>query len=127
MSRQRPRYSSEITRAGGEKLFAGNGPDAVSGALQRACEALKKGSCLELYYGSHSVIIEAHAVGFDHDHNPAVLGFERLEPFFEHSGEWRFLLLGEAKEVGVSGYFSEAPQPGFHRNDERFSRIICEV
>ena len=95
--------------------------------LEVACEAVARGSCLELDYQSGFVIFEAHAVGFDHEHHPAVLGWEHQSPADWQHGKWSLLRLDECSNVSVSGYFSEAPRPGWARSDRRFEEIICEA
>jgi hypothetical protein len=83
----------------------------------RACDAVAKGCCLELYYVNHSVVVEAHIVGYDEMYRPAVLAWERSDSFTGHPGEWRFLHLDEMRKVAVSGYFSTAPRVGFNRGE----------
>ena len=95
--------------------------------LEVACEAVARGSCLELDYHSGFVIFEAHAVGFDHEHHPAVLGWEHQSPADWQHGKWSLLRLDECRNVSISGYFSEAPRPDWARTDKRFQEIICEA
>ena len=100
--------------------------DVVERWLGRACESLEKGCCLELYYVGHSVIVELHAVGFDKAGRPAALACKRNESA-NGPGEWQLIYLDEARKVDVSGYFSEAPRPGFRRGDKRFGEICCQL
>lgn len=94
---------------------------------QAACEAMERGRCREVYYDEHSVIGEVHVVGLNKAHKPAVLLFEKFDTAREHCGEWRFLPLDDAREIDVSGYFSDAPRPGYRRSDERFEMILCAL
>lgn len=95
--------------------------------VQRASEALERGSCLELYYPDHSMVIEPHAVGFDKSDHPALLGWEVLARGMTPRGQWQFLRLDEMSKVEISGYFSEAPRPDYQQNDPRFDRIIRQL
>ena len=95
--------------------------------LQTVFEALEKGCCLEIYYDGLCIIGEVHAAGWDDARDPAVLLFEKFDTACEHAGEWRFVSLKNARSIDVSGYFSEAPRPGYQRSDGRFDRICCSV
>ena len=92
-----------------------------------ACEAIDQACCLELYYVDHSLVVEAHAVGFDAEGRPRLLAFERDGGADPTPGRWVFLALDAAKRVGLSGYFSTAPRPGYRRDDPRFDRILKQV
>ena len=95
--------------------------------LKVACEAVARGSCLELDYQSGTVIVEAHCVGIDREQHPMVFGWEHRSPSDWQQGKWSFLRLDECRTVSISGYFSEAPRPGWVRSEKRFAAIICEV
>ena len=108
-------------------MSAATDSEPIGNRLRRACEAIDKGSCLELYYGSHSVVVEAHAAGFDKSDRPVVLAWERITTLKDDPGKWQFLRLDETRKVTVSGYFSDAPRAGFERGDKRFRSICCQV
>ena len=95
--------------------------------LQTVYEALEKGCCLEIYYDGLCIVGEVHAAGWDKARNPAALLFEKSDSACEHVGEWRFVSLENARNLVVSGYFSEAPRPDYQRSDGRFDRICCSV
>ena len=95
--------------------------------VQRSCEALEKGCCLEVYYDGHSLIVEPHAVGFDKYDHAALLAWERFGDGPHATGQWLFLRLDETRKVAVSGYFSEVPRPGYCQDDARFDRVLCQV
>jgi hypothetical protein len=93
----------------------------------RACEALDRGCCLELYYPGRSALVEPHAVGLDAAGRAWLLGFERHGAADPGPGSWVFLPLDEAGKVDVSGYMSLAPRPGFRRDDPRFATILAQL
>ena len=95
--------------------------------LQTVFEALEKGCCLEIYYDGLCIIGEVHAVGWDKARNLALLLFEKSDSACEHAGGWRFVSLENARDLDVSGYFSEAPRPDYQRSDGRFERIVCAL
>jgi hypothetical protein len=95
--------------------------------VQSACAAIDKGCRLELYFARHSLVVEPHAVGYDADRRPALLGWACSDTVEGSSGRWVFLHLDTAREADISGYLSQAPRPGFVRDDPRFSRILRQV
>jgi hypothetical protein len=91
--------------------------------LGTACDALKRGVCLDLDYGGELLCVEVHAVGYNVPSQPLLYGWQRVG---FTGGEWRLLRLAEARHVEDSGYFSEAPRPGY-RLDGAISKILCQV
>jgi hypothetical protein len=112
-----------------ERSVMSTAPDSELSAkwVGRACDAIAKGCCLELYYDNDSVVVEAHTVGYDETDRPAVLAWERLNSSDGPPGEWRLSPLDEVRKVAVSGYFSNAPRAGFNRDDKRFRKVCCQV
>jgi hypothetical protein len=96
--------------------------------VERACVALEEGRCLELYYVGSSRLVEVHAVGFDHDDRPVILAWQ---PQRDVNGDgepgWKLLHLDETRKVSVSGYFTEAPRPGYASGDTRIRRLIAQL
>ncbi|MDB5693256.1 MAG: hypothetical protein JWO81_2319 [Alphaproteobacteria bacterium] len=95
--------------------------------IRRAIDAIEKGCCLELYYQQYSLIVEPHAVGLDASGRPFVLAVERYAGRAPVLGQWLFLPLDTTRKVAVSGYFSEAPRPGYRPDDPRFDRILSQL
>jgi hypothetical protein len=94
--------------------------------LRKACMALERGSCLELYYPDHvRRCIEVHAVGFDDQQRPAIFGWQVMGSVGEPG--WTLLPLADVREVDISGYWSEAPRPGYAQSDVRLSRVLCSL
>ena len=93
----------------------------------KACDALDRGCCLELYYPGRTILVEPHAVGLDAQGRAWLLGFERYGAADPQSGGWVFLPLDETRKVDVSGYLSLAPRPGFRRDDHRFDSVIAQL
>jgi hypothetical protein len=94
--------------------------------VKLACEALEQSQCLELQFASEALLIEVHAVGFDEDDRPVVLGYENSVPE-AIGGGWRYLHLDETKRIAITSLRSHAPRPDVRRNDPRFRHIICQI
>lgn len=95
--------------------------------VDKACEAIDMGCCLELYYEDHSQVVEPHAVGTNATGEPVLLAWEARESGAASRGEWLFVALDKVREIDISGYFSDAPRPGFVRDDPRFAHIDRQV
>ena len=81
-------------------------------SLALAPEAIERGSCLELFYGSHCIIVDPQIAGSDFDGHPMVLGVERSSEQDAPLAQWLLLRLDEARLVDVSGYLSEGLRLG---------------
>ena len=91
--------------------------------LKTACDALERGVCLDLHYRGEFMRFEVHAVGYDQDSVPLLYGWQRVGL---SGGGWRRIRVAEVQAIEDSGYFSEAPRPGY-RLDKAISKILCEV
>ena len=91
--------------------------------LRTACDALERGVCVDLRYRGEFLRVEVHAVGFDQDEKPLLYGWQRVGPT---GGGWRLIRLADADSVEDSGYFSEAPRPGYSL-DKTILQVVCEV
>ena len=105
-----------------QKDCGGNGMRAA-----KACDALDRGCCLELYYPGRTLLVEPHAVGLDGTGRPWLLGFERHGAADTGSGGWVFLPLDETSKVDVSGYLSHGPRQGYRRDDPRFDTMLAQL
>lgn len=94
--------------------------------VTRACTALEKGCCLELHYDGWSRMAEVHAVGFDADDRSLILAWLTEAHNDRDPAGWQLLYLDETRKVAVSGYFSEAPRPGYIP-DDRMVKILCAL
>ena len=91
--------------------------------LRLACDALKRGVCLDLRYRGEYLCVEVHAAGYNLDHEPLLYGWQRVGIT---GGGLRLVRLAEAHGIEDSGYFSEAPRPGYAL-DGSISQILCQV
>jgi hypothetical protein len=91
--------------------------------LRAACDAMARGVCLDLRYRGEFLCVEVHAAGYDQDSEPLVYGWQRAGLT---EGGWRLIRLADAEAVEDSGYFSEAPRPGYSL-DKAISKVVCEV
>jgi hypothetical protein len=95
--------------------------------LERACAALERGCSLELYYSGSTRVVEVHAGGLDGEDRAVILAFDARGPAEAQPGDWPLLPLDEARKIAVSGCFSEAPRPGYRRDDPRLKAIIAQL
>ena len=91
--------------------------------VKTACAALERGSCFECRYRSEHLVVEVHAVGYGADGTPLLQGWQRVG---FSGGGWRIVKLNDARDPEISGYFSEAPRPGY-RPSEAIAEVICQV
>lgn len=93
-----------------------------------ACDALKKGVCLELQYHGFSRIVEVHAVGVSTAGNPVMRVWQvRGGSVSDEPTGWKLLRLDEATGAALTNEKSAAPRPGYKPGDKGMTRIICEL
>jgi len=92
-------------------------------SLRTACDVLHRGVCLDLRYRGEFVCVEVHAAGYGPDAEPLIYCWQRVGLT---GGGWRLINLIEAEAVDDSGYFSDAPRPGYQL-DGAISEIVCQV
>lgn len=92
-------------------------------SLSQALEALERGSCLELFFGTNCIVLDPQAVGYDHQGHVLLLGVERTNEHFAPLAKWLLLRLDSARLIDVSGYLSEGLRPGWDRSVEQFATI----
>jgi hypothetical protein len=93
-----------------------------------ACEALRKGKCLELRYDGFSRIVEVHAVGTSKEGNNLMRVWQvRGGSVSNERSGWKLLRLDEAFGASVTDEKSEAPRHGYKRGDEAMRFIDCQV
>ena len=91
--------------------------------LRMACDALERGVCLDLRYRGEFLCVEVHAAGYSPDSEPLLYCWQRVG---STGGGWRLLRVAEVQSIDDSGYFSEAPRPGY-RLDGAISKVVCQV
>ena len=93
-----------------------------------ACEALKKGVCLELRYSGFSRIVEVHAVGISTAGNTVMRVWQvRGGSVHNEPVGWKMMKLDEAASVALTDEKSQAPRPGYKPGDKGMQRIVCEL
>lgn len=95
--------------------------------VQAACDALRTGKCLEIFYDGYSRIVEVHAVGYTAE-NSAVMRVWQVRggsASGERSG-WKLLRLDETRRVSITSEASAAPRMGYRKEDTAMDRIVCQ-
>jgi len=95
---------------------------------ETACEALRKGVCLELRYNSYARVVEVHAVGISTAGNPVMRAWQiRGGSVSNEPVGWKLMRLDEAMGAALTNERSEAPRPGYKPGDKGMQQIICEL
>ena len=93
-----------------------------------ACEALRKGVCLELRYNGYSRVVEVHAVGISTAGNPVMRAWQiRGGSASNESVGWKLRRLDEAAGAGLTNEKSEAPRAGYKPGDKAMQQIVCQL
>jgi hypothetical protein len=92
-------------------------------SLALAIEAVERGSCLELFYGVHCIVVDPQIAGYDHQGHPILLCVARGDDELAPLAQWLILRLDEARLVDVCGYWSEGLRPGWELSAERFATV----
>lgn len=92
------------------------------------CAALHGGKCFQLFYDGYIRIVEVHAVGTMKD-GSAVMRVWQVRGG-SRSGEtqgWTLLRLDEASGGQIIDEKSQAPRPGYRRDDSTMVYISCQL
>ena len=92
------------------------------------CQALAAGKLLEVIYDGYVRAVEVHAVGETKDGN-AIMRVWQVRGG-SNSGErqgWKLLRLDEARGGQMLDERSQAPRPGYRRNDAAMASIACQA
>ncbi len=93
-----------------------------------ACQAVRKGVCLELRYDDFTRTVEVHAVGTSTAGNVVMRVWQvRGGGVHNESVGWALMRLDEVANVVLTNEKSEAPRPGYRRGDKGMQRIFCEL
>lgn len=93
-----------------------------------ACEALRRGICLELQYNGYARVVEVHAVGISTAGNPVMRAWQvRGGSVSNEPVGWKLMRLDEAVAAVLTDEKSGAPRPGYKPGDKGMQRIICQL
>lgn len=95
---------------------------------QVACDALAQGKCLQLTYDRFSRVVEVHCVGRSAEGHDLMRVWQVRGG--SKSGEnvgWKLLHLDEALGAVVIDEDSQAPRPGYNRNDTAMTTQFCRL
>ena len=95
---------------------------------ETACEALRKGLCLELRYNGYSRIVEVHAVGISTAGNPVMRAWQvRGGSVSNEPVGWKLMRLDEAVGAVLTNEKSDAPRSGYKPGDKGMQQITCQL
>ncbi len=95
--------------------------------IELACEALRSGRVLEANYEGHVRSLEVHVVGYHENEGIMRVWQIRGGSSSQQPTGWKLMYLKKVRNAAISAEQSQAPRPGFKRNDPAMSRILCEV
>lgn len=95
---------------------------------QQACEALHAARVLELRYDGYIRQVEVHAVGTSTAGNSVMRCWQvRGGSVHNEPVGWKMMRLDEAIGTHLTDETSQAPRPGYKRNDSQMTHIIAQV
>lgn len=93
-----------------------------------ACDALRRGLCLELRYDGFTRVVEVHAVGTTKDDYDVMRVWQiRGGSQSNERVGWKLLRLDDVFSASVLDEQSEAPRRGYARNDKAMAHITCQL
>lgn len=93
-----------------------------------ACDALRKGVCLEVRYDGFTRVVEVHAVGVSTARNPVMRVWQvRGGSVHNEPVGWKLMRLDEALGVALLSERSAAPRPGYKPGDKGMQTIVCQL
>jgi hypothetical protein len=92
-----------------------------------ACEALRSGKCLEIRYDSYNRIVEVHAVGDSAEGNGLMRVWQVDGGSNSERSGWKLLRLDEITGYSLTDIASQAPRPGYRRDDRAMAVIHCQL
>jgi len=96
--------------------------------LETACSALRAKKCLELRYDGCSRVVEVHAAGYTKDGNAIMRVWQvRGGSVSGERAGWKLMRADETFSAHPTDEASQAPRPGYKRDDAAMARIVCQV
>ena len=97
-------------------------------SISSASNALLAGKCLQLHYDGFTRTVEVHTVGYTRDGNGIMRAWQVSGG--SQSGEvpgWKLFRFDRTFSTSVTDEDSEAPRPGYKRNDSHITQIVRQV
>jgi hypothetical protein len=96
--------------------------------LSQACEALRSGKRVAMFYDGHERVVEIHAVGTSSEGNGLLRVFQvRGGSNSGNAPPWRMLRVERIQNARILDEASSAPRPGYKRGDSDMETINCQI
>lgn len=95
---------------------------------QSICNAINSRTCLRVVYDGLNRIVEPHAYGVSTAGNEVMRVFQVGGG--SASGEsvgWKLMAIDQVQGLQATNTPSQAPRPGYKRNDSAMARIYCQI
>ena len=94
-----------------------------------ACRALRDGKCLRVRYGGYERIVEVHVVGRSGEGREIMRVWQVRGGSASGAGVgWKMLRLDEVRSSRIVAERSQAPRPGYKRDDDVMKGgIACQL
>jgi len=93
-----------------------------------ACEALRKGVCLEFSYEGYGRLVEVHIVGVSTSGNMIMRAWQVSGGSSQSDAiGWKTFRLDAATGGTLTKQTSWAPRDGYRKIDREIVRVICQV
>ena len=96
--------------------------------LFQACDALRSGKRVALFYEGHDRVVEIHAVGTSSEGNGLLRVYQVRGG--SNSGKeppWRMLRVERIQNARILDEASSAPRPGYKPGDSGMETINCQI
>lgn len=88
----------------------------------------RSGVCLRLQYDGYFRVVEVHAVGVSTAGNPCMRVFQvRGGSVSNEPVGWKMMVLDKAFTMHLTEEVSQAPRPGYAKNDRGMETIFWQV
>lgn len=96
--------------------------------MDTAADAIDKARRLEIRYDGYIRVVEVHACGFTKDDHPVMRVWQtRGGSATNEPVGWKLLRLDEVLGATLLSEKSDAPRPGYKRNDKAILRIVRQI
>ena len=94
---------------------------------ETALQAMREAKRLELRYDDRHRVVEVHAVGYSHEGDGLMLGWQVRGESHSSPVGWKLLRLDGTRSFSVLDEPSEAPRPGYAGANKAISEVLAQL